>query len=231
MCMCSGAYKDLTVKGFACMIMHLEALLSVPHSTCKSCLCDFDFTPAENSIIQLCSLFFQSVLLYISYESQGVKKCMPWGAAKTFVPVWIWELVGRQTRGEYSRGAVVTSRWPWKDEKLSICNCMQPTKWNYRQAPLDRNDYYCFDAERSTAAELLKMVTEMLNRREHWHMDSLLPLNASRLFLLCTLVWCPTFRYLDCWQRPCFGVQLSFFLRVKGEKKGLNWGEKGSIET
>lgn len=27
----------------------------------------------------------------------------------------------------------------------------------------------------------------------------------------------------DCWQRLCFLVQLSFFLRVKWQKKGWNW--------
>lgn len=108
---------------------------------------------------------------------------------------------------------------------------MQPTKWNDHQGPLDRKDYYCSDAERSTTPEILKMVTETLNRREHCHMASLSPLNASRLFLLCTLVWRPTFTHLHCWQRPCFVVQLSFFLRVKGKKKGWNWGKKRSIET
>lgn len=122
--MCSGAQKDLTMKGFACMIMHLGALLSVSHSICRSYLCDFDFTPAENLRIQLCSLFFQSVLLCISYKSQGVNKCMPWGADKTFVPVSIRELMGGQTRGNWWEGrqAVETSRWPFWYLYIIACN-------------------------------------------------------------------------------------------------------------
>lgn len=38
------------------------------------------------------------------------------------------------------------------DEKLSICPHVQPTKGSYHQAPWDRNDYYCSDADMSTAA-------------------------------------------------------------------------------
>lgn len=36
--------------------------------------------------------FFGSVLLSTCYESWGEKNCMPRGAAKAFVHVWIWEL-------------------------------------------------------------------------------------------------------------------------------------------
>ena len=105
---------------------------------------------------------------------------------------------------------------------------MQPTKWSYHQAPLDRNDYCFSGADTSPAAQVAMTVTEMLSRRECWRMAFLSPLDALKLFLLRTLIWSPILRYPDCWQRPCVRDQLPFFLRMRGQKKNRNWREKGN---
>lgn len=97
------------------------------------------------------ALYFLEVYFYVLVMNPGEKR----SACPEEQPKLLFMFGPGSLGGKTNKRGVQQSTKPtddYLDEKLSICPRVQPTKGSYHQAHLDRNDYYCSDADMSTAA-------------------------------------------------------------------------------